>query len=234
MPALVQDDGPVNETVRFPAGRHFLEGTLAYPEETTPVGAVVLAGPHPLLGGDMDNNVVRGLAGGLASRRVVTLRFNYRGVGGSEGPPIDAAAHLARFWETSHVPDEKEFSSDLTDAFDFLQAAAGRLLPTALLGYSFGCSMLPHAGAASGAPLVLVAPTVGVHDYRAYDDVKNPLMVVASDDDFAADASRLREWFDRLSAPKRLIQTRRDDHFFRGHEDWLSGTVFAFLQEQWG
>jgi len=233
MPALVLDDAPVFETVRFTAGRYTLEGTLAYPEEAAPIGAVVLAGPHPLLGGDMDNNVVRGLAEGLAARRVVTLRFNYRGVGGSEGAPIDAAAHLARFWETSHVPEEKEFASDLADALAFLQAA-GRSLPAALLGYSFGCTMLPQAGAASGVPLVLVAPTVGVHDYRAYDDVKNPLLVVASDDDFAADASRLREWYDWLSAPKRLIQTRLDDHFFRGHEDWLSETVFTFLQEQWG
>ena len=56
---------------------------------------------------------------------------------------------------------------------------------------------------------------------------------MASEDDFAADAGRLRDWFGRLPAPKRLLQPRLDNHFFRGHEDWLAETTFAFLREQW-
>jgi hypothetical protein len=42
---------------------------------------VVLAGPHPLLGGTLHNNVVRGLGDGPARGGLATLRFNYRGVG---------------------------------------------------------------------------------------------------------------------------------------------------------
>ena len=229
MPTPACVDGIVVEKVHFPSGPHRLEGRLAYPEDAVLLGAAVVAGPHPLLGGDMDNNVVAGLADGLAAHGLATLRFNYRGVGGSGGPAVDTAAHLARFWATSHVDDEGDFRFDLAAAADFLRSATAAP-PPALIGYSFGCTLLPHAAGAA-EPLVLVAPTVGVHDYDAYDGLINPLLVVASEDDFAADAARLRRWFGRLAAPKRLLQPRLDDHFFRGHEDWLAETTIAFLRE---
>ena len=185
MPTLACDEGIVVEHVRFPSGPYWLEGELAYPEDAVPCGAAVVAGPHPLLGGDMRNNVVVGLSDGLAARGLVALRFNYRGVGGSEGPAVDAAAHLARFWATSHVEDEGDFRLDLVAARDFLRSVTAEA-PPALVGYSFGCTLLPHAAGAA-EPLVLVAPTVGVHDYDSYDGRLNPLLVVASEDDFAAD-----------------------------------------------
>jgi len=232
MPTLACDKGLVVERVLFPSGAYLLEGELVYPDDATPVEGAVVAGPHPLLGGDMRNNVVVGLSEGLAARGMAVLRFNYRGVGGSEGPAIDAAAHLSRFWATSHVDDESDFRFDLAAADDFLRSAMAKGPPTALVGYSFGCTLLPHAARAAD-PLILVAPTVGVHAYAIYDGLLNPLLVVASEDDFAADAGRLRDWFGRLSARKRLLQPRLDDHFFRGHEDWLAETTFAFLREQW-
>ena len=81
MLSLFTPDALVVESVRFSAGRYRLEGELAYPEAALPRGALVLAGPHPLLGGNMHNNVVRGLGDGLAQHGLATLRFNYRGVG---------------------------------------------------------------------------------------------------------------------------------------------------------
>jgi alpha/beta superfamily hydrolase len=130
------------------------------------------------------------------------------------------------------VDDEGDFRFDLASAADFLRSVMAESSSLAHIGYSFGCTLLPHtAGAAE--PLVLVAPTVGVHDYNSYECLTNPLFVVASQDDFAADAGRLRDWFGGLPARKRLLQPRLDDHFFRGHEDWLAETTFAFLREQW-
>jgi len=72
-------------------------------------GAVVIAGPHPLLGGNMRNNVVRCLGDGLAEMGFLTLRFDYRGVGRSRGPQGDVTRHLAEFWKTSHAPGEMDF-----------------------------------------------------------------------------------------------------------------------------
>jgi len=224
----------VVEGVRFPSGRFRLEGELAYPEADEPRGVAVLAGPHPLLGGDLRNNVVRVVGDRLARRGIAALRFNYRGVGRSEGPAVDVAQHLATFWQTSHVPDERDLWRDVRAAVDFARQAAGADLPLALIGYSFGCSLLPLAIPDGARPaLVLIAPTLDKHDYTAFLSLELPILGVASEDDFATDAGRLREWFGRLPGPKRLIVKRLDNHFFRNHEAWLAEEIGNFLEDRW-
>jgi alpha/beta superfamily hydrolase len=227
-------DTVVTELVRFASGPHRLEGELLYPEAAPPTGAVVVANPHPLLGGDMHNNVVRGLGDGLAGRGLAALRFNYRGVGGSGGPRADVAEHLARFWETSHVADELELHADVDAAVAFLRAALPDGLPLAAVGYSFGCALLPRLRTLADLDaLVLIAPTLAKHDYDPYRAVATPLLVIAPEDDFATDAGTVRAWFDGLAAPRQLVTTRRDNHFFRGHEDWLAQMVAAYLDARW-
>jgi len=221
----------VVEVIEFPSGELRLEGRLAYPEAGPARGAIVIAGPHPLLGGDVDNNVVAALTAGLARRGFVTLSFNYRGVGRSDGLPPDVSAHLAEFWATSHVDAEPGCRDDLVAATAYLRDFV--TVQIVLVGYSFGCSLLP-AAAKPGQPLVLVAPTIGTHDYEAFAGHDGPLLVIAPDGDFAADAAGLGQWFARLPEPKRLLAGRWDDHFFRGHEEWLADTVADFLAESLG
>ena len=182
----------------------------------------------------MHNNVVRGLGDELARRQVVTLRFNYRGVGRSEGPRMDVIGNVAEFWKTSHVPDEMDLWQDVQGAIDYARQAAGLELPLALIGYSFGCALLARVRLNVGSPaLILLAPTIAKHDYDAFRAVTNPKLVIASEDDFASDAGQLQSWFDALTPPKHLIHKRFDNHFFRGHEAWLADTVFEFLRDQW-
>jgi alpha/beta superfamily hydrolase len=97
MPRLAEDDALTVETVHFPAGPYRLEGDLAYAGSALPLGGVVLTGPHPMLGGARTNNVIRALGDGLAERGIPTLRFDYRGAGGSQGPTTDVAAQMALF-----------------------------------------------------------------------------------------------------------------------------------------
>jgi alpha/beta superfamily hydrolase len=116
--------------------------------------------------------------------------------------------------------------ADLDRAAAFLYTAVGAALPLALLGYSFGCTLLSRAVLAAGrvpprTTLGLVAPTVRAHDYASLEPVPNPKLGIAPEEDFAADPIRLRAWFDRLNGPKQLLQPRLDSHFFRGHEDSL-------------
>jgi alpha/beta superfamily hydrolase len=234
MPLPCPPEDLVVEAVRFPAGGCRLEGELAYPPGE-PAGMVLLAGPHPLLGGSMHNNVVRGLGDGLARHGFATLRFNYRGVGDSEAPVGDVAASLAAFWRTSRAPDEPHYQADLSAACAFLRSAAGDDLPLGLVGYSFGCTLLPAAlpAGVGAAVCVLVAPTVGAHDYGGFDTVANPKLIIAPEGDFAADREQLSGWFARLPGRKTLVRPRLDSHFFRGHEDWLVSTVVAFLDTAW-
>ncbi len=227
MALLVPDEAMVIEAVRFPSGKYRLEGELVYAESGDPLSGAVLAGPHPLLGGTMSNNVVQGLADGLARRSIATLRFNYRGTGASDGPRAEVEANLVEFLMTSHVPEEPAYGEDVLAASTFLREVLGNC--PALVGYSFGCSLLP-AAAAPNVPLVLIAPTLDTHDYAAFSAVKNPLLVVASEDDFAANASRVRRWYEQLCCPRRLLLGRFDNHFFRGHEQELAEIVFDFLE----
>jgi alpha/beta superfamily hydrolase len=234
MPPPCPPEELIVESVRIPAGAGRLEGELGYPA-TEPVGMAVLAGPHPLLGGTVHNNVVRGLGDGLARCGLATLRFNYRGVGASDGAAADPAAQLTAFWQTSRAPDEVHYQADLVAARAFLRAAVGRDLPLALVGYSFGCTLLPAAvpPGDAGAALVLVAPTVGTHDYAGFETVGGPKLVIAPEDDFAADAAGLARWFAGLPGRTQLVRPRLDSHFFRGHEDWLVAIVGAFLDDEW-
>jgi alpha/beta superfamily hydrolase len=219
--------------VQFPGGPYLLHGELAYPETGCVRGAVVFAGPHPLLGGNLHNNVVRCLGDGLAQRGLLTLRFDYRGVGRSQGPLLDVARHLAEFWRTSHAPGEMDFWQDLQAAVQFLERTVPGL-PLVLVGYSFGCALLPHVRPRDDlAALALIAPTVARHDYDSFRSVATPLLVVASEDDFATDADRLEDWVEKLAMPRQLVRQRCDNHFFRGHEGWLLETVWQFLEGHW-
>jgi alpha/beta superfamily hydrolase len=182
----------------------------------------------------MHNNVICGLADGLAQLGFVTLRFDFRGVGRSQGPEIDVARYMAEFWQTSHVPGEMDLSQDLQGAAQLMrQAAPGVSL--ALVGYSFGCALVPYVRPQEDlAALVLISPTVAKHDYDSFRRVNRPLLVIASEDDFATDAKTLDEWFSKLSMPRQMIRQRCDNHFFRGHEGSLTERVYTFLEGHLG
>ena len=69
----------------FPCGDLSLEGVLSVPDGRGPFAAVVVCHPHSLYGGAMDNNVVLAICNTLVEKGMASLRFNFRGVGESEG-----------------------------------------------------------------------------------------------------------------------------------------------------
>src|SRR3989304_3857457 len=87
----------VTEAVRFASGELTLVGVLPRPDASNLERrasnfelrrpGVAVCHPHPLYGGDMENNVVVSLCGALADAGVAALRFNFRGVAGSGGGP---------------------------------------------------------------------------------------------------------------------------------------------------
>jgi alpha/beta superfamily hydrolase len=232
MPPVCSPETVTVEGVRFRSGDWLLSGELAYPIDAAPVALALMAGPHPLLGGTMANNVVRRLGDGLAQQGLVTLRFDYHGAGASDGPDSEAAVRFAEFWQSSRTAAEADYARDLRNAATFLLHTVSDALPLALIGYSFGCSLLADLPeSVKATPRVLVAPTIGTHSYEAFAAVTAPKLVIAPVDDFAAQAALLADWFDRLPEPKFLLRPRLDGHFFRGHEDWLVETIRRFLLE---
>ena len=68
-----------------------IEGRLARED---PEKGVVITHPHPLYGGDMDNPVVKAIAKAFQQNGYTTLRFNFRGVGGSQGSYADGIGEM--------------------------------------------------------------------------------------------------------------------------------------------
>src|SRR3954453_17242333 len=85
------------ERVRFPsaapdAAMH--EGEVWIPDGAESVPGVVVAHPNSLRGGSMDNNTVVGMCRGLQAAGIAWLRFNFRGVGASEGRYTDGVEEV--------------------------------------------------------------------------------------------------------------------------------------------
>ena len=144
----------ISENISIPSSHGPLEGVLAYPADRLPWFAVVMAGPHPLLGGDMNNNVLLGLENELVARGGATLRFNYAGVGNSAGPPLLEVDQIDAFLATSRLADEPQRRHDLSAAVDTMRSTLGPEVPLLLVGYSFGCAVIAW-WFAGGAPVRL-------------------------------------------------------------------------------
>jgi alpha/beta superfamily hydrolase len=125
-----------------PAGR--IDAAIDAPEAAAR-GVAVLCHPHPLHGGTMDNKVIQTLARAFVLLGYRAVRFNFRGVGRSQGLWADGIG-------------------EVDDALAVVAACRDAALPLALGGFSFGGHVAARAAerlAAAGTPaqgLVLVAP----------------------------------------------------------------------------
>jgi alpha/beta superfamily hydrolase len=197
-------------SIRFPSSDLSLEGALHLPD-AMPAPGVVVCHPHPLYGGDMDNNVVLAACEALAGRGVAALRFNFRGVGGSEGAFDDgrgerddvraALAHLATLPEI----DAKR---------------AG------LIGYSFGAMMAAEAASGALRSLALISPPVASADLRVAWGC--PALLLAGDMDSQAPADRLQVIAGAAGVETQIFEGA--DHSWWGFEDELGAALVEFFQ----
>jgi len=221
----------IEEVLRFDADGLTLEGRLAYADWLeTPDHAVLICPPHPFLGGDMENNVLQALSAALAARGVPVLRFNYRGIGGSE-TARDLADDQREFWQHSSCPRyEAEIAHDCEHAF----ATLHRLLPgvaASVIGYSFGC--LPALTIAATAPLaklcLISPPLVKWPIAPAALDLDCPRALFYAPGDFACPTADIEALHAALCGPHELQAFPDADHFFIGHEARLAEAVTRFL-----
>jgi len=200
--------GVAEETVHFPSGTLRLEGRFeAQPGDT----AVALASAHPLYGSTMDDAVIEALRAAYRARGVSTLRFNYRGIGGSEGTP-DADAG----------PRE-----DLTSALAYLVQRGKRRLDVA--GYSFGAwvAFTVAQSKCAARRAVLVAPPVDAMRFEGSCD-KVRLVVGAADDHYAS-ARSLERLVPRWSDRARLVVIPDANHYFMLKLDEITSAVEELL-----
>ncbi len=219
----------IEEALFLPGAAGQLEAVLTYPESGNSVPNVLIAGPHPLLGGDFENNVVQQLSNLLAMCQMTTLRFNYRGVGLSEGEKVISTDNISQFLATSHIDEEENFGEDVASAGNYLQQHFGKI--DCVIGYSFGAYLASKwaDNNENVKSIVMISPTIEKHDYNPFMNLNIPKLVISSLDDFAVPLDDLNKLFSECKEPKKLIIENIDNHFFRGYENWLAKAIQEFL-----
>jgi alpha/beta superfamily hydrolase len=195
-------------------GRFALDGIFAGAPSLTGGGAVI-APPHPLYGGSMDSPVVSELAYACEKIGIASLRFNWRGVGGSAGAPsgevadadADYRATLAHLEET--VPG-----------------------PVLACGYSFGAAAALRVAVTRPrvTRLILVSPPLALLDPAALTRFAGPALVITGENDAFAPPAGLEQIL--TSAPRaRLEVVREADHFFMVGLVEIGRAASAWLEE---
>lgn len=217
------------EKVSFRAGSLTLEGVLGYPEDGTPAAGAAVFSPHPHFAGNLDNNVVRAVAAGLAGAGMAVLRFNYRGVDGSG---LEPGLSAYDYWE--RVEREKLYEpivDDAAAALDFLRRNLDKGADVHAVGYSFGAivaGLLALRADAGLAAAVLVAPPLRRYGFAFLRDAAVPHALVLAADDFLYGDEEIAVQV--AAAPPRRTDVLAADHFFRGAEDEVARRVLAFLE----
>jgi len=206
---------PQNETfdIAGPAGR--LEALLMNPDGP-PTAAAVLCHAHPLHGGVMHFKVLFRAAKVLQAHGVAVLRFNFRGVGRSEGVHDRGRGEQA---DTAAAVDE--------------MARRFPGLPIVLGGFSFGSVMAVRVGCReprARALLVMGFPAASVEDTTFLAPCRQPRLFVQGDGDTFGNAERIRGIVASLPEPKTLAVIPDSDHFFNGRLDELQAAVEAWAK----
>lgn len=191
-----------------PAGR--LEALLMRPEGEAQAAAVICHA-HPLHGGMMHFKVVFRVAKALQEQGLAVLRFNFRGVGRSEG------VH-------DHGRGEE---NDARAALDEMERRF-RGLPLVLGGFSFGAAVALRVGAVDARVRALLAlgfPFRVVGDPAFLAEVKVPRLFVQGENDAFGGGDRIRDLVLPLPGPKRLVVVPGSDHFFSGHLEAVHAAV---------
>jgi hypothetical protein len=169
-------------------------------------GVAVICHPHPQHGGTMDNKVVQTLARGFLQLGYRAVRFNFRGVGASQGT-----------WD--------EGRGEVDDALAVVAALRKPELPLVLAGFSFGGYVA--AQAAAGVPagggatrLVLVGPSTQVHQLPA---VPADTLVIHGEQDDVVPLAATLAWARPQSLP--VVVVPGGGHFFHGQLSLLKSIV---------
>ena len=214
---MVEREEVTQRHVTFAGADLQLEGVMHSPAGVAPFAAVAVCHPHPLHGGDMDNGIVLSICEDLARASIAALRFNFRGVGRSEGDYDEGIGE----------------QDDVVAALYFLRSAAG-IDPCriGLAGYSFGAKVaLPVALQNDEVKAVaLVSPFLADADWERTRDSLIPKLFLCGSDDQHISSHKVQRLAGGLARPSRCEIITGADHFWWGYEGQVSRRVAAFFE----
>ena len=203
--------------IRGPGG--LIEAMLSAPREPcVPAGVAVICHPHPLMGGAMSNKVVYTLASSAAKAGLYSLRFNFRGVGRSEGQHDEGRAET----------DDTLFLVDW-----MRQRVAGARL--VLMGFSFGAFVSVKAAQQAKPWLqVSIAPPFSKYFNEPVPPRPDcPWLVVHGTADDVVDYNDTVQVLNGFTPPPQLVTLRDAGHFFHARLGEVQDAVLPFLKQNW-
>jgi len=208
---------PVPQAVQIAGPAGAIEARV---EDPLPAGATrrvigVVCHPHPLFGGTMQNKVVHTVARAMQEAGATTVRFNFRGVGASEGRHDRGVGELA---------DALAVIDWMRRHFDCDALWLG--------GFSFGAATALQAAARGARPakLVTIAPPVGRIITEPMPRPDCPWLIVQGDRDELIDIEAVRSWARSFAPEPELTVIAGAEHFFHGRLGELRAGVLAFLR----
>jgi alpha/beta superfamily hydrolase len=188
----------MEEIIQFDSEGLALEGLLGKNSEAK---GVVVTHPHPLYGGDMYNNVVEWITNVYQAHGYTTFRFNFRGVGNSQGRYDNGMGE----------------QTDVLSAISTLKDKGLKCVD--LAGYSFGSWINARVASTETMVdrLIMVSPPVGFINFDLIEELMPLKLVVTGSMDDIAPANIIREKLIVWNKNARLEVIEGADHFYSGY-----------------
>jgi len=199
----------MENVVHFTSSQYQLEGRL----HKGGAQAVVITHPHPLYGGNLHNPVVETIARVFGQRGYTTLRFNFRGVEGSQG----------------RYDEGRGEQEDVRQAVAYLQERG--FGPIELSGYSFGTWVNAHCATGSLAPIAMtmVSPPTAFMDFRLVQRLPGLTLAITGSRDDIAPPDMLRRMLPLWNPAAHLEVLPGAEHFFIDQLDTLAKALASAL-----
>ena len=203
-------------TVSFPCGELSLEGMVSIPEGGSPFPAVIVCHPHPLYGGSMENNVVDSLCAALTEAGFISFKFNFRGVGGSEGRYSDG------------IGEQEDARAAISLVSGLAEVDAERV---GLAGYSAGAGFSLPVGVEDTRikALVAVSPPISMYDFASLKSSPKSKLLISGKRDLIVPGEQFLDFCQGLAEPRECDTVEGADHCWWGYEPALADRVVAFF-----
>jgi uncharacterized protein len=182
-------------------------------------GAALVCHPHPLGGGTMHNKVVYRAAQGLLDAGLVTLRFNFRGVGASTGEHDDGIGEI----------------QDVKDALNYLTENYPKF-PITFAGFSFGSRVGTETTMDDNrvVRLISIGTPVDKYNFSFLKEVRKPILFVHGDKDEFGSLENFNELVSTVAenTDTKSVVFQNCGHFFEEHLIQLKDAIHDWVLEK--
>lgn len=207
-----------SEKLMIPGAVGKLEGLLDQSEQSQLPYVSICCHPHPLHAGTMTNKVIHTAARALAGLGIPSIRFNFRGIGESEGEYGEGIGEQADLvavvkWVLREFPQKKLI----------------------LAGFSFGAYISAlKSSELKPEILISIAPPVGRIPFDGFVRPFCPWLIIQGEQDELVDVNAVIDWTNSFEQPPTLLTMPDTSHFFHGKLVDLRESIEEYCSKQLG